>query len=46
MSFETSDNLPKYFKTINKSNPLTVEEERALAERIKAGDQPALHKLV
>jgi len=46
MSFETSDNLPKYFKTINKSNPLTVEEERALAERIKAGDQLALHKLV
>ena len=46
MSFETSDNLPRYFKTINKSNPLTVEEERALADRIKAGDLLATHKLV
>jgi RNA polymerase primary sigma factor len=46
MSFETSDNLPKYFKTINKSNPLTSEEERELAARIKAGDLLATHKLV
>lgn len=46
MSFEKSDNLPKYFKTIAQSTPLTLEEERALAVRIKEGDQVALHKLV
>jgi len=46
MSFETSDNLPKYFKSISKMNPLTLEEEKGLALRIKAGDQAAIHKLV
>ena len=46
MSFETSDNLPKYFNTINKLNPLSLEEERALAVRIKSGDLLAMHTLV
>jgi RNA polymerase primary sigma factor len=46
MSFETSENLPKYFKTIAKSNPLTLAEEKELARRIKAGDRDALNTLV
>lgn len=46
MTFETSDNLPKYFKAISKKNPLTLEEERALAVKIKAGDMAAVHTLV
>lgn len=46
MSFETSENLPKYFKTIASSTPLTLDEEKALAVRIKAGDHSAIHKLV
>lgn len=46
MSFETSENLPKYFKSISKLNPLTLEEEKQLAVRIKAGDRAALNKLV
>jgi len=46
MSFETSENLPKYFKSISKMNPLTIEEEKGLAVRIKAGDQTAINKLV
>jgi RNA polymerase primary sigma factor len=45
-NFETSDNLPKYFKSIAKSKPLTVEEEKALSSRIKAGDASAIHELV
>ena len=31
MSFETSDNLPKYFKSIQKLEPLSTEEEKSLA---------------
>lgn len=46
MSFETSDNLPKYFRSIAKLKPLSVEEERALAVHIQAGDQLAIHALV
>ena len=46
MSFETSDNLPRYFKTIRKSTPLSLEEETLLAARIKAGDMDATHTLV
>ncbi len=45
-NFETSENLPKYFKSIAKSNPLTIEEEKAIGVRIKAGDESAVHKLV
>lgn len=44
--FETSDNLPKYFKTISKCEPLSLEQEKALAVRIQAGDSAAIHKLV
>lgn len=46
MSFETSDNLPKYFKSIQKLEPLSTEEEKSLAREIQAGSQKALHKLV
>jgi RNA polymerase primary sigma factor len=44
--FETSDNLPKYFKTIAKCEPLSLEQEKELAAKIKAGDSRAIHKLV
>lgn len=46
MSFETSDNLPRYFKTIAKSNPLTIEQEKLLAVRIHAGEDTAINELV
>jgi RNA polymerase primary sigma factor len=46
MKFETSENLPKYFKTIQKSVPLTVAEERELVIAIQTGDRQATHKLV
>lgn len=45
-NFETSENLPKYFRTITKLNPLSVKEEQALGARIKAGDLGAVHELV
>jgi RNA polymerase primary sigma factor len=44
--FETSENLPKYFKSIQKLQPLSTEEEKSLAQQIQAGSQIALHKLV
>jgi RNA polymerase primary sigma factor len=46
MKFETSENLPKYFKTIQKSVPLTVAEERALVLEIQSGSRRAIHTLV
>lgn len=46
MSFETSENLPKYFKTIAKSNPLSLAEEKELTRRIAEGDTDALNTLV
>ena len=46
MSFETSDNLPKYFKTIKKSTPLSLAEEKELSAKIKDGDKRAVDKLV
>lgn len=45
-NFETSDNLPRYFKSISKCNPLSLEEEKELGRRIKAGDETAVHELV
>jgi RNA polymerase primary sigma factor len=45
-NFETSDNLPRYFKSISKCNPLSLEEEKELGSRIKAGDETAVHELV
>jgi RNA polymerase primary sigma factor len=45
--FETADNLPQYFKTLERvSKPLTKEEEFRLADRIQAGDPLALDSLV
>lgn len=44
--FETSESLPKYFKSIQKLEPLTTEEEKRLAKKIQEGDQSALHTLV
>lgn len=46
MKFETSENLPKYFKTIKKTAPLTVAEEGELVLAIQAGEQKAIHALV
>ena len=46
MQFETSENLPRYFKTIQKAKPLGREEEAELAAKIKSGDQLAARKLV
>jgi RNA polymerase primary sigma factor len=46
MKFETSENLPKYFKTIQKNAPLTVAEEGRLVLAIQAGDSGAVARLV
>jgi RNA polymerase primary sigma factor len=46
MKFETSENLPKYFKTIQKSKPLSVEEEGQLVLAIQQGDSRAVAALV
>lgn len=46
MKFETSENLPKYFKTIQKNQPLTAEREKELVVLIQAGDRVALNELV
>ena len=46
MKFETSENLPKYFKTIQKNKPLSVEEEGQLVLDIQSGDQQATAALV
>jgi RNA polymerase primary sigma factor len=45
MRFETSENLPKYFKTIQKTKPLTIEEEAQLVIAIQSGDRRAVDKL-
>ena len=45
--FETSENLPIYFKSIDSlAKPLTKAAEKDLAIRIQAGDEAALHSLV
>ena len=46
MRFETSENLPKYFKTIGKNVPLSIEEEGKLMAQIKGGDSRAVQILV
>lgn len=46
MRFETSENLPKYFKTIQKNKPLSIEEEGQLVLAIQSGDKKAIEKLV
>lgn len=45
-NFETSENLPKYFRSIQTSTPLSIAAEGELATRIKAGDESAIHELV
>jgi len=44
--FEITDNTGSYYRDIKGSTPLTKEEEFELAEKIQAGDQDALNKLV
>ena len=45
--FETSTSLRQYFKSIeNIANPLSKDEEKALAIRIQAGDECAVNSLV
>lgn len=45
--FETAEGLPQYFKNLDKlQGPMTKQEEQALAIRIQAGDDAALHSLV
>ena len=45
--FETSSNLPAYFKSIDPlAKQLTKAAEHELAVRIQAGDEAALHSLV
>jgi len=41
-----TDNLKKYFKSIEKLNPLTLDEEIDLATKAKNGDENALNKLI
>jgi RNA polymerase primary sigma factor len=44
--FESTEGLPKYFKTIKGLSPLSKEEEHALAARIQTGDRRAVDELV
>jgi RNA polymerase primary sigma factor len=46
MRFETSDNLPKYFRTIQKSQPVSHDRETELVKLIQEGDRMALNELV
>jgi len=46
MKFETSENLPKYFRSIQKNKPLSIEEEGRLVEKIQEGDRFAIAALV
>jgi len=44
--YEEEEALKQYLKQINKIPPITPEEEKELARRIKKGDKDALRKLV
>lgn len=46
ISFESNDNLSKYFKDVRKTILLTPEEEVLLAVRIKQGDEISKEKLI
>lgn len=46
MRFETSENLPKYFRTIQKSTPVSHDREAELVMMIQQGDRMALNELV
>jgi RNA polymerase primary sigma factor len=41
-----SNTISKYFKEVNKSELLTVEQETALAKRIQEGDEDAIEELI
>jgi RNA polymerase primary sigma factor len=41
-----TDTISKYFKDVNKSDLLTLEEETAIAVRIQNGDKEAINELV
>jgi RNA polymerase primary sigma factor len=46
VSFESNDNISKYFKDVRKSVVLTPNEEIEIAKRIKNGDEKAVELLV
>ncbi|MES2474935.1 MAG: RNA polymerase sigma factor RpoD/SigA [Verrucomicrobiota bacterium] len=46
MAYESDSSLKLYLREISKTPLLTVEEENALAERIKAGDQEARDHMI
>ncbi|MCX8496672.1 MAG: RNA polymerase sigma factor RpoD/SigA [Akkermansiaceae bacterium] len=46
MAYESDSNLKLYLREISKTPLLTVEEEKALAERIMAGDQKARTQMI
>ncbi len=46
MAYESDSNLKLYLREISKTPLLTVEEEKALAERIMAGDQKARNQMI
>jgi RNA polymerase primary sigma factor len=46
MAYESDSNLKLYLREISKTPLLTVEEEKALAERIMAGDQKARDQMI
>ena len=46
MAYESDSNLKLYLREISKTPLLTVEEDKALAERIMAGDQKARDQMI
>lgn len=46
MKFQTSETLPKYFKSIKKYKPLSSDREKELARLIQLGDDSAFTELV
>ena len=46
MNFERSDSLRAYFREISRYQPLSTEEEQALAQRIVNGDKRAVEKII
>jgi RNA polymerase primary sigma factor len=46
MAYESDSSLKLYLREISKTPLLTIEEENALAERIKAGDQEARDHMI
>ena len=46
INFEKSESLERYFKSIQKLNPLTKEEELELGVKAQAGDRSAIDKLI